>query len=249
MRMWGSLAFILMVLVLGRVLDLTSIEVIPALILACSLVQALFSCGIPAAKSRRSRAIRAGARLLLEQRVLVFLCCAFLMLVSHGAYYAFFSIHLEALGFEKSFIGLCWALATTAEIVVMVYSDRIFKRITFENVLIFSFVVATLRWLLLAHMETGIWILLSQGLHAVTYGSFHMASILYIDHLSPPQVKTLGQAVNNAVTYGLGLTVGFFISGLLYEAYGAAVLFVLSALIAFLGGILMKWCVPKELNA
>jgi PPP family 3-phenylpropionic acid transporter len=60
-------------------------------------------------------------------------------------------------------------------------------------------------------------ILASQTLHAITYGAFHMAGILYMDHLSPASDKTLGQAINNAVTYGLGLTVGFFISGALFK--------------------------------
>jgi PPP family 3-phenylpropionic acid transporter len=249
MRMWGSLAFILMVLMLGRGLDLYSIEVVPAMILAASLVQALFSFGIPESSQERKKPIWAGARLLFNKRVLLFLFCAFLMLVSHAAYYAFFSIHLENLGFGKTFIGLCWAVATTAEILVMIKSDHIFRRFSFENVLIFSFVVSVLRWLLLARLETGAFILLSQILHAVTYGSFHMASILYIDHLSPPQIKTTGQAVNNAVTYGLGLTVGFFISGTLYEALGAPVLFALSALIALLGGGLMVLFDPKPQSA
>jgi PPP family 3-phenylpropionic acid transporter len=61
---------------------------------------------------------------------------------------------------------------------------------------------------------------------------FHMASILYIDILSPNETKTLGQAINNATTYGLGLMVGFFLSGILYEQFSAAVGFITSGFIA-----------------
>ncbi|MEJ2473149.1 MAG: hypothetical protein P8Y74_04595, partial [Desulfobacterales bacterium] len=50
--------------------------------------------------------------------------------------------------------------------------------------------------------------------------------------------KTVGQAVNNAVQYGLGLMVGFFINGFLYERIGSAGLFVMSAGIAAAGGAL-----------
>ncbi len=83
-------------------------------------------------------------------------------------------------------------------------------------------------------------ILFSQLLHAVTYGTFHMASILYIDRLAPEQSKTLGQAVNNALTYGLGLMVGFFINGYVYEITGSNALFLMSALIALAGGMLFQ---------
>jgi PPP family 3-phenylpropionic acid transporter len=73
-------------------------------------------------------------------------------------------------------------------------------------------------------------------MHAMTYGSFHMASILYMDRLAPPGAKNVGQAVNNALTYGLGLMAGFFINGALYAGMGSFGLFQISAWIALAGG-------------
>jgi PPP family 3-phenylpropionic acid transporter len=162
------------------------------------------------------------------------------MLVSHGAYYGFFSIHLENLGYGSTFIGIAWALASTAEILVMIKSEKIFDRFSLENVLFFSFLVAAARWMILYAAESAAIILLSQILHAVTYGTFHMASILYIDRLAPEQAKTLGQAVNNSLSYGLGLMVGFFINGYVYEITGSYTLFLMSALIALAGGMLFQ---------
>jgi PPP family 3-phenylpropionic acid transporter len=169
-------------------------------------------------------------------RILLFLICGFLMLASHGAYYGFFSIHLENLGYSTVFIGVCWALASTAEILVMLNSERIFERFSLETVLLFSFMVAALRWLVLFWVETPALVLLSQTLHAVTYGAFHMASILYIDRRMPPGGKTFGQAANNAAQYGLGLMIGFFLNGSLYERIGSSALFAVSAAIALIGG-------------
>jgi PPP family 3-phenylpropionic acid transporter len=106
-----------------------------------------------------------------------------------------------------------------------------------ERVLLISFAAAALRWLLLGFAVAPALILLSQLLHALTYGTFHMASILYMDRLSPPDAKNLGQAVNNALTYGFGLMVGFFINGALYGSTGSFGLFQLSSLIALAGGV------------
>ena len=240
MRAWGSLAFITVVLVLGRIIDLYSVKIIVSLILAGSWVQALVSLGFPLKPPTHRLNFRTGLQSLVSTRVLVFFACAFLMLVSHGAYYAFFSIHLNKLGFDNFFIGICWALAVGAEIIAMFFSERIFKRFDYETVLLFSFGVAGLRWAGLWATQSAAGILILQVTHAVTYGTFHMASILHIDTLAPVEAKTVGQAANNAVTYGLGLMVGFFISGALYEHIGSASLFAISAFIALLGGALFQ---------
>ena len=239
-RAWGSISFIVMVLVLGKIIDLYSVDIILVLILAGSLMLAVISLGIPAIQSPKKNPLTPGAGSLLEKRVFVFLFCAFLMLVSHGAYYGFFSIHLANMGYGTTFIGITWALASTAEILVMIKSDKIFDRFSLENVLFFSFMVAALRWMILFFAQSVTLILLSQVLHAVTYGTFHMASILYIDRLAPEKAKTLGQAVNNALTYGLGLMVGFFVNGYVYEITGSFTLFLMSSLIALAGGLLFK---------
>jgi PPP family 3-phenylpropionic acid transporter len=165
---------------------------------------------------------------------------AFLMLVSHGAYYGFFSIHLEELGLGRGLIGAAWALAATAEIFVMLNSDRILTTFSYPGLLRFSFVMAAVRWLLLWKVTSPPAVLATQVLHAFTYGSFHIASILYTDQLAPPGVKTLGQAINNAITYGLGLMVGFFLSGWGYELLGGSrQLFLASGVVAFVGGALI----------
>ncbi len=239
-RGWGSMAFIMTVIVLGRIIDLYSIEIILILIFAGSLAQALISTKIPDIRIKKQAPFTLKAKVLLKRRVTVFLFCAFLMLVSHGTYYGFFSIHLENLGYDNTFIGIAWALASIAEILVMIKSDSIFKRFSLENVLVFSFMVAAVRWFALFFATSPAVILFLQIFHAVTYGTFHVASILYIDSLTPDETKTLGQAVNNAVTYGLGLMVGFFINGYLFEIMGSFALFMISSLIALAGGVLLK---------
>ncbi len=238
-RGWGSIAFIVTVIVLGKIIDLYSIEIILLLILFGSLAQSLISIKIPDIQIKKQTSFSTKAKVLLKKRVVIFLFCAFLMLVSHGTYYGFYSIHLENMGYGKTFIGISWALASIAEIIVMIKSDVIFKRFSTDNVLVFSFMVAALRWFALFFATSPILILLLQIFHAVTYGTFHVSSILYIDSLTPDEAKTLGQAVNNAITYGLGLMVGFFINGYLFETIGTFSLFMISSLIALTGGILL----------
>ena len=239
-RVWGSISFILVVLVVGRVIDVAPIRIILVLILAGSILQSFLSTQVPGPSRLQDQTTGSGFFLLARRPVFLFLCSAFLMLVSHGTYYGFFSIHLESLGYGGTFIGFAWALASAAEILVMINSERIFQRFSLRTVLVFSFLVAAVRWTFLGWATSATVILLTQLLHAATYGAFHMASILYIDSLMPAAAKTFGQSANNAVTYGLGMMTGFFLNGFLFDRLGAQPLFMLSAATAIVGvGVLM----------
>ncbi len=240
LRVWGTLSFIGVVSIMGRVIDQVPIAVILVLILAGASVQAVFSLGTPKVAIRKKQGFFTGARDLFTPPVAVFLFCGFLMLVSHGAYYGFFSIHLERLGFSAGFTGAAWALAAGAEVLVMVNSSRIFARFSQESVLIFSMSVAALRWFILSQVQSPVLILLSQTLHAVTYGTFHIASILYIDRMSPGVAKTVGQAVNHSLTYGLGLMVGFMVNGVLFERVGTFAMFGVSGGAALAAAVILS---------
>ena len=237
-RVWGSISFILTVLVMGKITDHFPIRIIVAGIGVISFLQAFSSLKIPYHGSPKKSVRIPELRFFLKKRVVVFLFCAFLMLVSHGAYYGFFSIHLEKLGYSNAYIGAAWALASIAEIIAMMKSKALFKRFALEKVMLFSFAVAVVRWGALYFTASLTWILMTQVLHALTYGTFHMAGILYIDKMTPMNRKPWGRP-SNAVTYGLGLMVGFFINGYAFERVGPAPLFLISAAIAAIGG--MVW--------
>jgi PPP family 3-phenylpropionic acid transporter len=72
-----------------------------------------------------------------------------------------------------------------------------------------------------------------------------MASVLRIDELMPAEAKTVGQAANNAVSYGLGMMVGFFGSGLLYAPLGSFALFAVSGLTAVAGAAVLMLFRPR----
>ena len=235
-RLWGSISFITVVIAFGKIIEVFSARVIIVSILVGSFLLALIAVSVPPDRREKKTLFARSATALLHRRAVVFLTCAFLMLVSHGAYYGFFSIHLENLGYSSIFIGVSWALASAAEILTMIYSEAIFSRFLLERVLLASFAAAVLRWALLGVATSPGLIMLTQILHAMTYGTFHMASILYIDRLSPGNAKNLGQAVNNSLSYGLGLMVGFVINGYLYGIMGSFGLFHMSSLIAAAAG-------------
>jgi PPP family 3-phenylpropionic acid transporter len=242
-RLWGSVAFILVVVGCGRLFDRIGIDILLVLVLAGSGLQAISSLLIPATSAplhpSQHLVIPEGLR---SKGAIVFLICGFLMLASHGGYYGFISIHLEALGYDKTFIGICWALASICEIGVMAGSQRIFSRFSLKSVLVFALFAASIRWLVLSHFTGAAPILISQALHALTYGTFHMASILTIDRFASDRLKTFAQTLNNSIGYGMGMTAGFLVAGYIYQRSGFVWMFQASSLIALCGAlILYRW--------
>ena len=243
-RAWGTASFVGVVILMGRLTHIYSVNIIIPLILGGLLLQSFGSLIMPPVKHDRPEK-KPPVSALARKNIVVFLVCGFLMLVSHGTYYGFFSIHLENLGFGTMFIGFAWALASIAEITVMIGSTRLFNRFSLENVLVFSFFVACARWIMLYFASSAATVLLSQLLHAVTYGAFHMASILYIDRVSPSGAKTIGQALNNSVSFGLGMMIGVFVNGYFFDMVGSTPLFIGSAAVAAAGGLIL-WPVLKS---
>jgi PPP family 3-phenylpropionic acid transporter len=125
-RAWGSISFIAVVLVFGRLIEHFSVRLIVSSILIGSVALAILALKVPASSPGPKKSAGGETRAWLRPQVFFFLACGFLMLVSHGAYYGFFSIHLENLGYSSTFIGMNWALASVAEIGVMVFSGALF---------------------------------------------------------------------------------------------------------------------------
>lgn len=233
-RVWGSISFILVAVFVGPITGKFSIEIIIFLILAGSAAQALFSFKMPKPVEINKKHTIKNIKQFFTLPTCLFLICTFFMLISHGTYYGFFSIHLEKLGYSYVFIGIAWGLATFSEIGVMLKSHIIFKRFSLNSILIFSLITSAVRWLILFSAESPPAILFAQMLHAITYGTFHIGCILYIDKLTSKETKTFGQIVNNAVSYGLGIMTGLIINGFFFAEYGPY-LFIFSAVSALTG--------------
>lgn len=52
------------------------------------------------------------------------------MVLSHGPYYTFLTLHLEELGYSRGLIGLLWAVGVVAEVLMFMVMSRILQRFT-----------------------------------------------------------------------------------------------------------------------
>lgn len=242
-RLWGSIGFIAVVLLLGWLFDLLTITLLPIVMLVLMILICINSYVMSNRYSysiHKSATERSGFRgYVFRTPVVIFILITVLSQISHGAYYTFFSIYLESLGYSSTEIGLLWALGVLAEVVLFWQFQHLMKYLSWRNWLVLSLILTAVRWWIIAEIpeQTG-WLLLAQIAHAFSFGAMHVVSMRYIQHFFPPRLQARGQAMYSSVGFGLGGALGAWLSGLLWAASGGSFVFMLSALIALSAAII-----------
>ena len=247
-RLWGSIGFILTVVGLGALFERFSLELYPWLLWAIIASIALSSCWVPDARPQTSALETTAAGFLAQlcqPGVLVFYLCVGLMQLSHGPYYTFITIHLEHLGYSRGVIGWLWALGVLAEIVLFIYIPRLLQWVSLGQVLVASFLLAAVRWLLLGFLaDQPSVLLLAQLLHAATFGSFHAAAILFVQRSFGAEQQGQGQALYAALA-GVGGAAGALYAGYSWGSLGPSWTFALASLAALAAAVIMALQLPK----
>ncbi|RMH86324.1 MFS transporter [Pseudomonas sp. AOB-7] len=248
-RLWGSIGFIVAVVGLGRLFEWLSLDAYPwALVLIMAGIVA-GSFWVPNAQplSRPGSAEQGGfLRQLRRPGILAFYASVGLMQLSNGPYYTFLTLHLEALGYGRGTIGMLWALGVVAEILLFLVMARLLQRYSLRAVLLASFLITAVRWLLLGNLADQLAILLlAQCMHAATFGAFHAASIHFIQRSFEGGQQGQGQALY-ATLAGIGGALGALYAGYSWNSIGPAWTFALASLAALAAAVIIATRLPPE---
>jgi PPP family 3-phenylpropionic acid transporter len=248
-RLWGSVGFILAVTVLGVLVQRQGSGVVPLMALALQVGIWITSL-LVVERPVESRPVAEGISILSLARrpeVAAFLLCGFSMQVSHGVYYAFYSIYLTEAGYASGTIGAFWAWGVVVEVLVFAIMHHLLERFGARRVLLTSLGLAVVRWLLIgAFVSEPVVLILAQALHAATFGAFHAGAIHLTHHYFTGRLQGRGQALFGSLVYGAGGAVGSLGSGLLWSTAGPQATFVASSLVAALGFTIAWLWVDRE---
>ncbi len=249
-RLWGSVGFVVASLGFGALVRHTGLGLVPwaaGSSLALAGVLVLGTRG-PRAE-RRPREIRpepgAAPRAMPWALLLPLVAAAALGQASHGPYYAFFTLQMEARALAPTWIGALWAWGVVAEVALMGASPRLLQRMGLVPAFRWALALAFVRWGLYAANPPLPWLVAGQALHAASFGLLHVATIQLVDRLSPEGRKAFGQTLLSACAYGGGIGSGLFAAGLLAERLGDAGLYAGAAALC-LAGLLASAALPRS---
>ena len=248
-RLWGSIGFIVAVVGLGALFERLGLDVYPVAVMAVMVGIVISSIWVPDAVPEQRPELDGQdgfLRQLCRPGVLAFFVSVGLMQVSHGPYYTFFSIHLEALGYGRSTIGMLWALGVVAEILLFLVMAALLTRFSLRQVLLASFALAAIRWLLLGTLAEHLGVLLvAQLMHAATFGSFHAAAIHFVQRSFGYRQQGQGQALY-ATLAGIGGALGALYSGYSWASLGPLWTFAIASLAALAAAVIIA--IPQQEN-
>lgn len=242
LRAWGSIGFIVASVGLGALIDRIGLVAVPwlmavALVALAVVLWRVPEPGVPRETGARPVSIRDR---LKEPAMLGFFAGSFLINLSHGVYYAFFSVHLADLGYSATAIGLLWALGVVAEIVLFFLLPGLRNRFAPLFLMLLAIALMALRWLLIGYQaDVLVWLLFAQLLHAASFGMTHAVGIWVIDHQFPGRAHARGQAILSAASYGGGAALGLYLAGLLWGRVEPDVAFAAMTLASLLAFALM----------
>lgn len=239
MRVWGSIAFIVVALAAGRAIGEWGVEIVLLLmtgLLGLNFLSTLMLPGDQPLRRRRAGGPGVGA-MIRRPQVLLFLLACMLSQGAHGPYYVFYSIHLERLGYAPLTIGLLWAIAVGCEILAMLRMRAVLSRVGPLPVVAAALALGAVRWLILSQTTRLPALIGAQVLHAATYAAFHVAAVTHTHRLFGPERGASGQAIYSSATYGLGSVVGMVGSGLLSDQLPVPGLFAVASGVALSGAL------------
>ncbi len=160
------------------------------------------------------------------------------MQISHAPFYTFFAIFLQENGYTVFQVGALWSLGVVAEVIVFLKVSKWIPLFGVKKLFVICFIFASIRWLLVASYPENIYLVsLSQIFHSFTYGMYHATAIYLIHEYFSGKLQGRGQAIYSSLSFGLGGSVGSYISGLFWDNVGGSTIFLFASFFAFLGFI------------
>jgi len=161
----------------------------------------------------------------------------FLMQVSFGPFYNFFTIYTTDHGISLDTTVWLWSFGVIAEI-LMFYFQGPLLRGNLSRLLQFTAYITAFRWLIVALFPDSTPLLFaSQSIHAFSFALFHTAAIATLFELY--SARRLSQQFFFGISYGLGGFVGAIGAGVLYQ-YSPEFLFIGGAFAALGAAVAFK---------
>jgi PPP family 3-phenylpropionic acid transporter len=235
-RLWGSIGFIITVAGLGPLLDHYGTSPLPVVLLllfgAIWLASLTIGEGPPHPAGRATMPL---GRLLRRPEVIALIGVSFLLQLSHGPYYAFYSIYLEEHGYSRTVIGQLWAIGVVIEVLLFLVMAQLLSRFGARRLWTVALLLTTLRWTVTAVYPEDLALMIAvQTLHAASFGVSHAIAIHLVHRYFTGPNQGRGQALYSSLSFGAGGALGTFGAGYLWNGVnGGTVTFLLAAAAAF----------------
>ncbi len=228
-KLWGSLTFLIVTVMIGRVLLDAPRDALLALLLGGGVLILAAVCWLPVTGGPPQYPDTRAWLLLLHPHQILFFTATALIQASHVVYYSFSALYWQTLGYSTETIGWLWAEGVVAEMMLFYWSARLLRRFRPTHLMLLGGVAGVIRWSTLA-TATGLPLLVAVNfLHCFTFASAHVGAMFYLLRNTPGEHAGTGQSLYTTAQC-IGFGVVWLFSGALYEALGGSAFLVMAGM-------------------
>jgi len=229
-RLFGTIGWIAAGLIVGG-LGLEATLFPMRIAAACSLLLALYCLTLPdtpplarSSASGLSAILPGEALALLRGRsIAVFALASLLICIPLQFYYAFTNLFLNESGVVNAASKMTGG--QMSELICMLLIPWFFRRLGVKYMLAVGMLAWVVRYVLFAFGNSGDLVWMFWGgilLHGICYDFFFVVGQIYIDRKAPVQLRAATQGMITLITYGVGMLIGSWLSGMVVDAYALA---------------------------
>jgi MFS family permease len=240
-RVWGSAAFVVSAVLVGILIDATSLPVlfVPAGI--GLVVTALFALGIPKRTTSNAARPLSGLREVIRPAAMIaFLLASLIVWSANSMVNDFYSIYLESIGASSALVGSAFALAAIIEIPILLAFPWLAGRFGLRAVLVIGALFFVARTALLLITADPLVASSAMALFGAGSALLLVGGITYVGGLAPSRLAATAQGVFVAVVSGLSQIIGPAAGGLIAGATTLQLMFGV-ALVASVVGAVAIW--------
>lgn len=162
-------------------------------------------------------------RMLKNRSYLLFFIASIAICIPLAFYYNFTNPFLNEIGMTAA--AGKQSLGQMSEFFFMLVMPLFFVRLGVKKMLALGMLAWVLRYVLFAYgnVDSNYWMLITGiVLHGICYDFFFVTGQIYTDKLAGEEFKSSAQGFVTLATYGVGMLIGFLISGPIVESYKTA---------------------------
>ena len=226
-RVLGTISWIIVGLLVGylKIED----QATPILIAAgASVMMGLYSFTLPHTPPKRKGEKASwqdvigldALKLMKERSFAVLFIASVLICIPLSFYYSFANLFLNNVGLENAAGKM--TLGQGSEIIFLLLMPFFFKRFGYKKMLMIGMACWAARYVLFMYGAPGSLVWMLYGgiiLHGICYDFFFVTGQIYVDERAPKNIKSAAQGLITFATYGVGMFIGSWLSGVVVESY------------------------------
>jgi len=236
-RVWGSAGYMIAVTPFGFIIENTQAQILfflAAITLASTFI---IASRLPGSSRTIKVASLSDFKILLRNKKLFsFLILVFLLRAPLSANFIYFPIFFKEAGGGETLLGIAMVISSGSEILFFQKSDRFFELLSVKRIFSLTAAFFCLRWLIIGLFPIPSVLVLSQLLHGISFGLFHVTTVYYISHLVGKTFEATGQNLY-ASTISIATVASSLSGGLIYDQLGGSNMYFIGAVISLLAGL------------